>query len=166
MCNRSRLKNGHIRITRRYPNRSIRSHSTSHDKSKKIGVEKKTRCATVTRIKALDINRRKFQTNHEKLSSALNDSTRTYLYFTEGNYSQCEKEYDHKTIIILQELHAICGTSAGVSDHGSSSSVSRASSKISLLRFSRTSQDWHPFRGLFQAMVHRNAELSEVAFII
>ena len=129
---------------------------------KKIGVEKKTRYAIEARIKSLDNNWQKFQTNHETLSLSRNEKTRTHSYFTENAYPKCEEEYFDQAAMLSQELHKLTGRTGISGDNGQSSAVTQSLPKIPLPKFSGKYQEWPPFRDLFRALVHRNKDLTDV----
>ncbi|XP_076652424.1 uncharacterized protein LOC143358834 [Halictus rubicundus] len=135
---------------------------------KKLEIKKRTPEHVQTRIELLDANWKKFQDNHDMLTSLEKEDRADLSYFNENFYEVCEEEYvDSKSEMLSyrNELSMKAGQSS--SSESKASCANHAPSPRQLLRiylpcFSGLYREWRHFRDLFISMIIKNNEISDV----
>ena len=135
---------------------------------KKLELKKRTAEQIQTRLEILDDNWKKFQENHDLLSSLKAEERSVLPYFTDHLYEQCEEIYaDQKSELLsyLNQLKSKIGQSVSTASSAQSSSRATTSRKLPQLNvpsFSGSYREWRPFRDLFSAMIVKNTEILDV----
>ncbi|RLU14836.1 hypothetical protein DMN91_012723 [Ooceraea biroi] len=133
--------------------------------TKKLGTDKLNRFNLDARIKTLNADWERFQSNHDKLIGSLMDEIRKLEYFTDDLYAKCEEAYFNSVSSIMQLREAMLEQDQTAADSANATprtGPSRSLPKIQLPKFTGNYHEWPTFRDLFSSMVVSNPDISRV----